>query len=177
MALIPKFLKYKKYKKGRISTSTNKQKSINFGHMSLKAIEPGRLTSRQVEAGRRFIKKKIKPFGGIIKSKIKLNVPVTSKPISVRMGRGKGKVSFHTCPIKPGMVIYEIYCWLNICQINNKKKCFMELADSLHLQLIFTNINILEFQGHRVPLHSSADSVNNVRLNDTIQLNLGFFST
>jgi large subunit ribosomal protein L16 len=110
MALVLKNLKFKKYKKDRIRLSTNKQTKITFGHFSLKAKEPGRLTSRQIEAGRKLIKKKVKPFGGIIKTKIKLSVPITTKPVSVRMGRGKGKVSFNVSPVKAGTTLYEIYC-------------------------------------------------------------------
>lgn len=110
MALVPKNLKFKKYKKNRIRLSTNKKTKIAFGHICLKAKESGRLTSRQIEAGRKFIKKKVKPFGGIIKTKIQLSTPITKKPISVRMGRGKGKVNFNVCPVKAGTTIYEIYC-------------------------------------------------------------------
>ena len=110
MPLVPKSFKFKKYRKGRIKTNFNKTHKSNFGHIFIKAIEHGRITSRQLEAGRKLIKKKIKPFGGIIKTKVKLKIPVTAKPISVRMGRGKGKVSFHVCPIKSGVIIYEIYC-------------------------------------------------------------------
>ena len=110
MALIPKNFKYKKYKKGRLSKSLNKRKEIVFGHIALKAKEPGRLTYKQIEAARKFIKKKIKPLGGIIKRKINLSVPITSKPIATRMGRGKGRVDSHICLVKAGQPIFEIYC-------------------------------------------------------------------
>ena len=63
MGLIPKNFKYKKYKKGRLSKSLNKRKVIVFGHLALKAKEPGRLTYKQIESARKFVKKKIKPFG------------------------------------------------------------------------------------------------------------------
>lgn len=110
MALIPKNFKYKKYKKGRLSKSLNKKKHIVFGHLALKAKEPARLTYKQLEAARKFIKKKIKPFGGIIKRKVNLSVKITSKPVATRMGRGKGRVDSHICLVKAGQPIYEIYC-------------------------------------------------------------------
>jgi len=110
MALIPKNFKYKKYKKGRLSKSLNKKKGIVFGHLALKAKEPGRLTYKQIEAAGKFIKKRIKPFGGIIKRNINLSVPITAKPIATRMGRGKGRVDSHICLVKAGQPIFEIYC-------------------------------------------------------------------
>jgi large subunit ribosomal protein L16 len=113
MALLPKSFKFTKYKKGRISSSIFRKKNIQFGNFALKAKEPGRLTSKQIEAARRYIKKKIKPFGGIIKTRLKLTLPVTSKPLTVRMGRSKGRVSLHVCPVKTGQILFEIYCLSN----------------------------------------------------------------
>ena len=110
MALIPKKFKFKKYSKSRVKTSIFKKKKNNFGQFSLKAIESGRLTSKQIEATRRYLKKKIKPFGGIVKTKLRLVLPVSSKPIAVRMGRGKGRVDFHVCPVKSGEILFSIYC-------------------------------------------------------------------
>lgn len=110
MSFIPKKFKYKKYKKGRINQSMNKKAKINFGQLALKAHEAGRLTYRQIESARKCIKKYIKPLGGIVKRKVNLTKPVTSKPISSRMGRGKGRVSYHVCPIREGQILYEIYC-------------------------------------------------------------------
>jgi large subunit ribosomal protein L16 len=110
MALVPKFFKFKKYKKGRLKTSIHKKKNIVFGQFALKAKEPGRLTSKQIEAAKKFIKKKIKPFKGIIKTKVKLVLPITGTAVGTRMGRGKGKIDSHICPIKAGDVLFEIYC-------------------------------------------------------------------
>ena len=110
MAFIPKTFKYKKYKKGRISQSINKRKKINFGSYALISTEAARLTYNQIEATRRFLKKKIKPFGGILKRKINLKIPITNKSAASRMGRGKGKVNFHIAPISSGTILYEIYC-------------------------------------------------------------------
>jgi large subunit ribosomal protein L16 len=110
MALVPKNFKFMKYKKGRISPSIHRKKNISFGQIALKAKESGRLTSKQIEAARRYIKKKIKPFGGIVKTRLKLVLPVTAKPLTVRMGRSKGRVSLHVSPVKAGQILYEIYC-------------------------------------------------------------------
>jgi large subunit ribosomal protein L16 len=107
MALIPKNFKFKKYPKGRIK-NTEKKKRINFGCIGLKANESGRLTPKQIESGRRAIRKYIKPLKGIVKVKITAYLPVTSKPLAVRMGRGKGKVAFSICPVKRGTILYEI---------------------------------------------------------------------
>ena len=109
MKLIPKKFKYKKYFKGKIRTIKKNQK-IQFGEIAIIALESARLTIKQVEATRRAIKKIIKPFNGIIRIKLKAYVPVTSKPLAVRMGRGKGKVALNICPIKKGMILFEISC-------------------------------------------------------------------
>jgi large subunit ribosomal protein L16 len=109
MALIPKKFKYKKYFKGKIK-GVDYNKKLVFGDFGIKADESGRLTPKQIEAARRAIKKIIKPFSGIIKIKVRAYIPVTSKPVAVRMGRGKGKVALSVCPIKKGNFIFEIYC-------------------------------------------------------------------
>ena len=107
MALIPKKFKFKKYPKGRVK-NTEKNKKIIFGCIGLKANESGRLTPKQIESGRRAIRKYIKQLKGIVKVKLTAYLPVTSKPLAVRMGRGKGKVAFSVCPVKKGSILYEI---------------------------------------------------------------------
>lgn len=109
MALIPKRFKFKKYAKGKIKT-TVKNKNVNFGNFGIKAGESGRITPKQIESARRSIKKLIKPAGGLVRIKVKAYLPVSAKPIAVRMGRGKGKVAFSICPVKQGELIFEIYC-------------------------------------------------------------------
>jgi len=109
MALIPKKFKFKKYFKGKIKT-VNKNKKFFFGDFALKALEPGRLTPKQIESARRSIKKILKPVGGLVRRKIGAILPVSSKPIAVRMGRGKGKVAFSVCPVKKGTILFEINC-------------------------------------------------------------------
>jgi large subunit ribosomal protein L16 len=109
MGIIPKSFKYKKYIKGKIRTSIKNSKLI-FGNFGIQAVEPGRLTPKQLEAARKIIKKLIKPFKGIVKVKARAFLPVTSKPLAVRMGRGKGKVSLNTCTVKRGSILFEINC-------------------------------------------------------------------
>ena len=109
MALIPKLFKYKKHFKGKINNEIKNIK-INFGDFGIKANESGRLTPKQIDATRRSIKKIIKPFGGIIRIKIRAYLPVSSKPLAVRMGRGKGKIALSVAPIKKGTLLFEVYC-------------------------------------------------------------------
>ena len=110
MPFLPKNFKFKKYAKGRLSPRRRTNQKPSFGHLAVKALQPGRLTSRQIEAVRKTIKKQIKPLGGIIRRKIHLQSPVTQKSLARRMGRGKGKVSFHVSPVRAGQILYEIYC-------------------------------------------------------------------
>ena len=109
MAVIPKRFKFKKYFKGKIRNEV-KNTTLNFGDYGIKANESGRLTPKQIESTRRAIKKIIKPVGGIIRIKIRAYLPVTAKPVAVRMGRGKGKVAFSIAPVKKGTLLFEIYC-------------------------------------------------------------------
>jgi large subunit ribosomal protein L16 len=107
MSIIPKKFKFKKYPKGKIK-NIEKKKKINFGCIGLKANESGRLTPKQIESGRRAIRKYIKQLKGIVKVRLTAYLPVSSKPLAVRMGRGKGKVAFSICPVKKGSILYEI---------------------------------------------------------------------
>jgi len=109
MALTPKIFKYTKYSKSRVSKIPVK-KELYFGDIGLQAAEAGRLSPRQVQAARRVIRKCIKPFKGIVRTKIRAYLPITTKPLSVRMGRGKGRVSFAVCPIRQGDFIFHILC-------------------------------------------------------------------
>ena len=109
MHLIPHSFQYTKYFKGKIKTVATDQ-AINFGGFGLYALEPGRLTPKQLEAARRAIRKVIKPIGGIVRIVVKAYLPVTSKPIAVRMGRGKGKVALSVAPVESGKIIIEFSC-------------------------------------------------------------------
>lgn len=107
MILFPKKTKYKKAQKGRITGFASNGSTIAFGSYGLKAIEPCRLTARQIEAARKAIIRKIKKIGKLW-IRVFPDIPVTSKPAEVRMGKGKGAVSYWMVRIKPGKILFEI---------------------------------------------------------------------
>jgi large subunit ribosomal protein L16 len=109
--LSPRKTKFKKQQKGksfnRINSTSVELNLLNFGSIGLKALAPGRLTSKQIEAVRQSINKVIKKQG-----RLKINIfpdtPISKKPIEVRMGKGKGSVDHWVFKVKPGFVLYEI---------------------------------------------------------------------
>jgi len=105
--LRPKQTKYKKSRKGSIKGNTSKNVSCNWGSYGLKACESGRITARQIEAARVSITRKIKRKGKLW-IKIYPSIPVTSKPVEVRMGKGKGNVDYFIAPVKAGAILYEL---------------------------------------------------------------------
>jgi large subunit ribosomal protein L16 len=105
--LQPKRTKFRKQFKGRnrgLATTGNK---VSFGEFGLKAVERGKITARQIEAARRAISRHIRR-GGKIWIRVFPDVPVSKKPLEVRMGKGKGNVEFWICKIQPGRVLYEM---------------------------------------------------------------------
>ena len=105
--LQPKKTKYRKAFKGRISGDAKGGTSLNFGSYGLKAMEPDRLTARQIEAARRAITRHIKRQGRLW-IRVFPDVPVSKKPTEVRMGKGKGTPEFWVARVKPGRVMFEI---------------------------------------------------------------------
>ncbi|MEJ6478677.1 MAG: 50S ribosomal protein L16 [Octadecabacter sp.] len=105
--LQPKRTKFRKMHKGRIKGQAKGGSDLNFGTYGLKAIEPERVTARQIEAARRAMTRHMKRQGRVW-IRIFPDLPVTSKPIEVRMGKGKGSVDFWACKVKPGRVMFEI---------------------------------------------------------------------
>ncbi|MEE9272205.1 MAG: 50S ribosomal protein L16 [Robiginitomaculum sp.] len=105
--LQPKRTKYRKAHKGRIKGMTKGGASLNFGSYGLKALEPSRVTARQIEASRRAITRHMKRAGRVW-IRIFPDVPVTKKPTEVRMGKGKGSVEFWAAKVKPGRIMFEI---------------------------------------------------------------------
>ena len=105
--LQPKRTKFRKQQKGRnrgIATSGNQ---VSFGEYGLKCTTRGRITARQIEAARRAISRYVKR-GGKIWIRIFPDVPVTKKPLEVRMGSGKGNVEYWVAKVQPGCVLYEM---------------------------------------------------------------------
>lgn len=105
--LQPKRTKHRKLHKGRIKGLAKGGSDLNFGTYGLKAIEPERITARQIEAARRAMTRQMKRQGRVW-IRIFPDTPVTSKPVEVRMGKGKGSIDFWACKVKPGRVMFEI---------------------------------------------------------------------
>jgi large subunit ribosomal protein L16 len=105
--LQPKRTKYRKLHKGRIHGDAKGGSDLNFGHFGLKATEPERVTARQIEAARRALTRHMKRQGRVW-IRIFPDVPVTTKPIEVRMGKGKGSVDYWVCKVKPGRIMFEV---------------------------------------------------------------------
>ncbi len=103
----PKRTKYRKAHKGRIHGLAKSGTSLNFGAFGLKALEPDRITARQIEAARRAITRSMKRAGRVW-IRMFPDVPVSQKPAEVRMGSGKGSPEFWVCRIKPGRIMFEI---------------------------------------------------------------------
>ncbi len=105
--LSPKRTKYRKAFKGRIRGQAKGGTTLAFGEYGLKALEPERVTARQIEAARRAITRHMKRAGRVW-IRIFPDLPVSLKPAEVRMGSGKGSPEFWACRIKPGRVMFEI---------------------------------------------------------------------
>src|SRR5471032_2870913 len=105
--LSPKRTKYRKAHKGRIHGLAKGGTSLNFGSFGMKAVEPGRVTARQIEAARRAITRHIRRIGRVW-IRIFPDVPVSQKPAEVRMGSGKGAPEFWVCRVKPGRIMFEL---------------------------------------------------------------------
>jgi len=105
--LSPKRTKFRKQHKGRIKGEAKGGFDLNFGSYGLKALEPERVTARQIEAARRAMTRHMKRQGRVW-IRIFPDVPVTQKPTEVRMGKGKGSVEYWAAKVKPGRVMFEI---------------------------------------------------------------------
>src|SRR5499425_2513990 len=105
--LSPKRTKYRKAHKGRIHGPAKGGSDLNFGAFGLKAVEPDRVTARQIEAARRAITRAMKRTGRVW-IRIFPDVPVSTKPAEVRMGSGKGSPEFWVCRVAPGKIMFEI---------------------------------------------------------------------
>ncbi len=105
--LMPKRTKFRKVHKGRNRGLALVGNKVSFGQFGLKAVERGRMTSRQIEAGRRVMTRKVKR-GAKIWIRVFPDKPITNKPLEVRMGKGKGSVEYWVAQIQPGRVIYEM---------------------------------------------------------------------
>jgi len=105
--LSPKRTKFRKQHKGRVHGLAKGGTELNFGAYGLKAMSPGRMTARQIEAARRAITRHLKRAGRVW-IRVFPDVPVSTKPTEVRMGKGKGSPEYWMCRIKPGRVLFEV---------------------------------------------------------------------
>lgn len=105
--LSPKRTKFRKAHKGRIHGLAKGGTDLNFGSVGLKAMQPGRITARQIEAARRALTRHIRRQGKVW-IRIFPDVPVSTKPAEVRMGKGKGSPEYWMCRVKPGRIMFEM---------------------------------------------------------------------
>jgi large subunit ribosomal protein L16 len=105
--LQPKRTKFRKAFKGRMHGNAKGGTSLNFGSFGLKAMEPERVTARQLEAARRAITRQMKRAGRVW-IRVFPDLPVSKKPTEVRMGKGKGSPEFWAARVKPGKIMFEI---------------------------------------------------------------------
>jgi large subunit ribosomal protein L16 len=105
--LQPKRTKFRKQMKGRNRGLAHRGSTVSFGQYGLKATGRGRMTARQIEAARRAMTRHIKR-GGKIWIRVFPDKPITTKPLEVRQGKGKGNVDYWVCQIQPGRILYEM---------------------------------------------------------------------
>ncbi len=105
--LSPKRTKYRKAHKGRIHGNAKGGTTLNFGSYGMKALQPERITARQIESARRAITRHIRRQGRIW-IRIFPDLPVSQKPTEVRMGKGKGTPEYWACRVKPGRILFEL---------------------------------------------------------------------
>jgi large subunit ribosomal protein L16 len=105
--LQPNRTKFRKAHKGRIHGLATSANSLTFGQYGLKAIEPDRVSARQIEAARRAMTRHMKRSGRVW-IRVFPDVPVSKKPIEVRMGKGKGTPELWVCRVKPGRIMFEV---------------------------------------------------------------------
>jgi len=105
--LQPTRTKYRKAHKGRIHGKASRGNLMNYGAFGLKALEPDRVISKQIEAARVALTRYMKRQGRVW-TRIFPNIPVSKKPIEVRMGKGKGSPEYYACRVKPGRILFGV---------------------------------------------------------------------
>ena len=105
--LQPTRTKFRKAHKGRIHGTASRCNAMNYGAYGLKAIQPERIISRQIEAARVALTRHMKRQGRV-RTRMFPNIPVSKKPTEVRMGKGKGSPEYWACRVKPGRILFEV---------------------------------------------------------------------
>ena len=136
--LQPKRTKFRKAHKGRIHGLAKGGTALNFGAFGLKALEPERVTARQIEAARRCVTRFVKR-GGKLWIRVFPDKPISKKPIEVRMGNGKGNVEFWVAVVAPGRMLYEI----EGVDESTAREAFRLAAAKLSVQTQFVNRTVL----------------------------------
>ncbi|MCO6439876.1 MAG: 50S ribosomal protein L16 [Nitrococcus mobilis] len=136
--LQPKRTKFRKQQKGRNRGMAMRGDTVAFGEFGLKALTRGPVTARQIEAARRAINRHVRR-GGKIWIRIFPDKPITSKPLEVRQGKGKGNVDHWACPIRPGRVLYEIE---GVTE-SVAREAFRRAAAKLPVQTVFVQRTVL----------------------------------
>jgi large subunit ribosomal protein L16 len=136
--LQPKRTKFRKQHKGRNRGVATAGDQVNFGEYGLKAVTRGRITARQIESARRAINRHIKR-GGKVWIRIFPDVPVTQKPLEVRMGSGKGNVEYWVAKIQPGRVLYE----MEGVPESLAREAFRLAAAKLPVKTVFVNRTVM----------------------------------
>jgi len=103
----PARTKYRKAHKGRIHGKAYRCDKLNYGAYGIKALQPERIVSKQIEAARVALTRHMKRTGRVW-TRIFSNIPVSKKPTEVRMGKGKGSPEFWVCRVKPGRILFEV---------------------------------------------------------------------
>ena len=135
--LSPKKTKFRKQFKGRIHGNAKGSYSLNYGSFGLKALQPERITSRQIESARKAITRHLKRAGKMW-IRIFPDVPVSKKPVEVRMGKGKGANEFWACRVKPGRIMFEV----DGVNVNEARKALSLAAAKLPVKSKFIERNI-----------------------------------
>ena len=130
-------IKFRKQFKGRIHGNAKGNFSLNYGSFGLKALEPERITSRQIESARKAITRHLKRVGKMW-IRIFPDVPVSKKPAEVRMGKGKGANEFWVCRVKPGRIMFEV----DGVNIDEARKALLLAAAKLPIKCKFVERNI-----------------------------------
>jgi large subunit ribosomal protein L16 len=136
--LQPKRTKFRKQQKSRNRGLAQSGNKVSFGEFALKATTRGQVTARQIEAARRAITRKVKR-GGKLWIRVFPDVPITKKPIEVRMGKGKGNVEFWVAKIQPGRVLYE----MEGVSEEMAREAFRLAAAKLPVQTTFVNRTVM----------------------------------
>jgi len=136
--LQPKRTKFRKVHKGRNRGLAQSGNKVSFGEFGLKSVDRGRITARQIEAARRAMTRHIKR-GGKIWIRIFPDKPITTKPLEVRMGKGKGNVDYWVAQVQPGTVLYE----MEGVSEELAREAFKLAAAKLPIKTVFVNRQVM----------------------------------